>query len=374
MTDSVMQRRLVTMLAVTAAVALAACAKKDSSETTETGMGGTVTIPISTTDAIPAMGKPESQLQRVFAEFSGLKPKPLEELTPAEARQQPTMADAVKALLAKEGKSTALDRSVMTKELTIPGADGELSARIYRPRTQKEPLPVLIYYHGGGFVIANKDVYDAGPRALAKMADCIVISVDYRLAPEHKFPAAHDDALATYQWVVANAKAINGDSTRVALGGESAGGNLAVATAVAARDLKLQTPAAIIAIYPLAGTDTTTPSYRENATARPLNMAMMQWFFTHATNSPKDARDTRLNLLAANVSGLPHTTVITAQIDPLRSEGAALADRLKTAGVDLDYKNYDGVSHEFFGMARVLDKAKDAQEFAAAGLKKGFKR
>jgi acetyl esterase/lipase len=221
-------------------------------------------------------------------------------------------------------------------------------------------------------VIANKDVYDGGARALSKLANAVVVSVDYRQGPENKFPAAHDDAFATYEWALANAESIKGDPKRFALAGESAGGGLAVATAIMARDKKAQMPLAIISVYPIAGTDTTTPSYVENEKAKPLNRAMMSWFFDNYLNGPQDRSDPRLNLIAANLSGLPPVTIINAQIDPLRSDGEMLADKLRAAGVTADHKTYPGVTHEFFGMGAVNDKAKAAEQLAADALKRAF--
>jgi acetyl esterase/lipase len=244
--------------------------------------------------------------------------------------------------------------------------------RVYTPASRSGPFPVVVYYHGGGWVIANKEVYDGGPRALSKLANAVVVSVDYRQGPEHKFPAAHDDAFATYQWALTNAASIGGDPKRVALAGESAGGGLAVATAIMARDQKLQAPVAVVSVYPIAGTDTTTPSYVENANAKPLNRAMMSWFFDKYLNDPQDRSNPRVNLVAADLKGLPPTTIINAQIDPLRSDGEMLADKLRAAGVDVQQKTYDGVTHEFFGMGSVVDAAMQAEQMAADALKKGF--
>jgi acetyl esterase len=231
---------------------------------------------------------------------------------------------------------------------------------------------VVVYYHGGGWVIANKAVYDGGARALSKLSNAVVVSVDYRQGPEHRFPAAHDDAIATYEWALQNAASFKGDPSRVALAGESAGGGLAVATAIAARDRTLQMPVAIVSVYPIAGTDTTTPSYVENAEAKPLSRAAMSWFFDNYLTGPQDRSNPRVNLVAADLHGLPPTTIINAQIDPLRSEGEVLAQRLRAAGVDVQQKTYDGVTHEFFGMGMVVDKAMDAEQMAAAALKKAF--
>ena len=231
---------------------------------------------------------------------------------------------------------------------------------------------MIVYYHGGGWVIANKDVYDGGARGLAKEANAVVVSVDYRLAPEAKFPAQHDDALAAYRWALANAASIKGDPKRVALAGESAGGNLAVATAVAARDAKLQKPVAVIAVYPIAQPDTTTASYETYAAAKPLNRPMMGWFAKHAARTPADLQDPRIDLVKANLADLPPVTIINAEIDPLRDDGLMLEQALKAANVPVERRLYDGVAHEFFGAAAAVDKAKDAQAYAGSRLRAAF--
>ena len=312
---------------------------------------------------------PDSQMQAVLDQLKALGPKPLDTLTAVEARQQPTPADAVKALLTKQGKRTAPQPVGKVEDRML----GELPARLYWP-SGAGPFPVLVYYHGGGWVIASKDVYDATPRALVNLANCLVVSVDYRLGPEHKFPAAHDDAVSAYEWVVKNAASINGDPKRIAVGGESAGGNLAVATAMAARDRKMLMPVFQLAVYPIAGHDLNTASYQENAAAAPLSKPAMAWFFKNYLRSSADGHDARINLVGADLKGLPPATIITAQIDPLRSEGAMLAEKMKAAGVAVDYTNYDGVTHEFFSMGAVVDKAKQAEQHAADGLKKAFAR
>jgi len=276
----------------------------------------------------------------------------------------------VMALLRQQGRDTAaqaLVPGVTSRDRTIPGPAGPLPVRVYTP-AGTGPFPVVVYYHGGGWVIASKEVYDGGARGLAKGANAVVVSVDYRLAPEHKFPAAHDDAFAAYQWALRNAATLDGDTSRVAVAGESAGGNLAVATAMAARDGRVKLPAAIVAVYPIAGSDTTTPSYVEHAMAKPLDRAGMSWFFGHYLRNADDRRDPRINLVGANLEGLPPTTIINAEIDPLRSEGEALAERLRSAGVDVQQRTWAGVTHEFFGMAPVVDKAKEAQAMASSAL------
>jgi acetyl esterase len=319
-------------------------------------------------------------MRRVLDSLADLNPQPIEKLSPEEARKQPTPADAVAALLKKEGKDPEqlkAQMGVKTQDLTYPTAGGTQPVRVYMPEGAggqgSQPLPVVVYYHGGGWVIADINVYDAGPRAIAKDAKAIVVSVEYRQAPEHKFPAAHEDAVAAYQWALQNAQSWGGDPKRVAVMGESAGGNLAINVAIAARDQNLQKPAAQVLVYPVAGVNTATPSYEENESAKPLNKAMMEWFIGHTIKSEQDKQDPRLDLVGkADVKNLPPATVITAQIDPLMSEGQQLADKLKQAGVDTRYQNYEGVTHEFFGMGTVVADAKSAQTLAVQRLQEAF--
>ncbi|MET0291912.1 MAG: alpha/beta hydrolase, partial [Steroidobacteraceae bacterium] len=231
---------------------------------------------------------------------------------------------------------------------------------------------VVVYFHGGGWVIADRHVYDGGARGLSKAANAIVISVDYRQAPEHKFPAAWDDALAAYRWAIAHAADFGGNAQRVALAGESAGGNLAVATAIAIRDSGLQMPTHVLAVYPVAQTSLNTESYIENAIALPLNRAMVEWFVDKLVRSEADLEDPRLQLIDANLAGLPPVTIISARIDPLRSDGSKLADALEKAGVPVERRDYEGVTHEFFGCAAVVEKAREAQAYAGERLKASF--
>ncbi len=314
---------------------------------------------------------PNQQMQAVLTQLDALHPKPIVQLSVAEARNQPSPADAVKALLEEQGKSTTPEPVGNVTNRTIPGAGGPIPIRIYTPKGAG-PFPVVVYYHGGGWVIADLDTYDASPRALANLANAVIVSAHYRQGPEHKFPAAHQDAFAAYRWVLANARSLKGNPSKVAVVGESAGGNLAAAVSMMARDSGAQLPVHQVLVYPIAGYDVNTPSYLENAEAKPLNKPMMQWFFQQYLRSPADGKNPLIDLVHANMKGLPATTVIAAQIDPLRSEGKALADRLKDAGVEVDYKNYEGSAHEFFGMGAVLDDAKAAQQQAATGLQESF--
>ena len=320
-------------------------------------------------------GAPNAQMQEVLDAHAALKPKPITQLSAPEARKQPSPADAVKALLKKKGKSTTPEAVGKVANRSIDGPAGnKIPIRIYWPKGAG-PFPVVLYIHGGGWVIADLDTYDASPRALANLAHAVVVSTHYRQGPEHKFPAAHDDTFAAYQWVLKNGAELKGDTQRVAVVGESAGGNMALAVALQARDKKIQMPAGLVLVYPVAGYDFNTPSYNENADAKPLNRDMMKWFFEKYMKNADDAKNPLLVPLAhADLKGMPPTTVITAEIDPLRSEGQALAEKLKAAGVKVDSKNYPGVTHEFFGMAAVVDDAKQAEEQAAEGLKRALGR
>ena len=320
--------------------------------------------------------KPNAEMNEVLTTLKGLGGKPIESLTAAEARKQPGPTDAVKAMLKKQGRSTdpaELVKGVTSVDKTLPGPAGPLAVRIYTPSGQG-PFPLVVYFHGGGWVLADKDVYDGGARGLAKGAQAVVVSVDYRLAPEAKFPAQHDDAVATYKWAVENAASLGADPKRVALAGESAGGNLALATAIAARDQGLTAPLHVLAVYPIAQlSDDTTPSYTDSANAKPLNKAMMGWFGKQVFSKEEDKKDPRVSLVDANLKGLPPITVINAQIDPLRSDGDLLTAAIQKAGGKVEHKVYPGVTHEFFGMAAVVPAAKEAQAFASQRLREALK-
>ena len=314
----------------------------------------------------------DKDMAAVLDEFEDLKPKPIISLSAEEARAQPTPADAVTALLQERKQSTAPMPIGKTKNHTIPGPGGEIPIRIYTPQGSG-PFPVIVYFHGGGWVIATIDTYDSSARALAKAANAIVVSVEYRKAPEHKFPAAHEDAYAAYRWVLRNADGFDGDPSMVAVAGESAGGNLAAAVCLMARARGELLPVHQALIYPVAGYDFNTPSYRENVHAKPLDRSMMTWFFEKYLREPADGKHPWIDLVnARDVSGLPPATIITAEIDPLRSEGKRYAERLLEAGVPVSYRNFKGVTHEFFGMGAVVGDAKKAVRLVANGMNGSF--
>ncbi|MDZ5461060.1 alpha/beta hydrolase [Azohydromonas lata] len=321
--------------------------------------------------------KADKDMAAVLDTLAAMSPKPIETLTVEEARKQPTPADAVKALLKsqdKESDPARITPDVTATDRTIPGAAGPLPARVYTPK-EGGSWPVIVYFHGGGWVLGSKESYDAAPRALSGLVKAVVVSVDYRLAPEHKFPAQHDDALAVYHWVAERAADLQGDPKRLALAGESAGANLALSTAISARQAGMTPPQHVLAVYPMVQlTDLDTPSYRDSAQAKPLNKAMMGWFADKVFSSPGQKQDPRVDLLRADLSLLPTVTLIRAQIDPLRSDGELLERALKKAHVSFKSQTFAGVTHEFFGMAPAVGNAKSAQHLAAKELRQGFER
>ena len=317
--------------------------------------------------------KATTDMQAVLKAQADLGAKPLTDLTPAQARTNPSIADAVLKVEQQRSMSTA-PMPAMVQDIQVQGAAGLLAARVYRPAAVATgPLPVILYFHGGGWVIATIDTYDSSARALANGAGAIVVSVEYRKGPEDRFPAAHDDAIAAYRFLLQHAEPLGGDPRRIALAGESAGGNLAFNVALAARDQKLPKPVHELLVYPVASTDLTAPSVQENARAKPLSKAALEWFIKYYGRGTEDTMDTRLNLLGvADLQGMPPTTIVLAEIDPLRSGGELLGERLKAAGVPTETRLYPGVTHEFFGTGAVVPEGKAAVVFASEQLRQSF--
>lgn len=319
----------------------------------------------------PEPPKADPQMQAVLDKLVSLGGLPIETLDAKEARKQPTPAEAVMILLKDQGKFKKEDVAKV-EDISIAVTGHNLKGRVYAPAGDG-PFPVILYIHGGGWVIADLDTYDATPRALANSAGAVVISTHYRQAPESKFPAAHLDVYGAYQWTLQHAGKWNGNTKKTAVVGESAGGNMAASICLMAQHEGIQLPVHQVLIYPVADSKMDTPSYIENAKAKPLNAAMMKWFADQTFETKADANDPKFALLRApSLKGLPPATIITAQIDPLRSEGEALAKKFEADGVPVFYKNYDGVTHEFFGMAAAVEKAKEAQAFVAENLKTAF--
>jgi len=367
--------------ALAGALFLASCG--NGSKTSSTDSTTSITDTVTTTEKLaaikPAGPAPEwgktihPEMQAVIEKLVSYGDKPVESLSATDARKNHTPTDAVMDLM-KENNITLPAPGVDTVGKEIPVTGGNIHLRIYTPKTGNGPFPVIVYYHGGGFVIANLDVYNASAQGLAEQVGAVVVSVAYRLAPEHKFPIAHNDSFAAYEWVVKNAASIKGDAKKIALVGESAGGNLAANVSIMARDKKITVPVHEVLVYPIAQADMMTKSYVAYEKAHPLNKAMMTWFTKNYVNTMAEAADPRISLVNANLKGLPSTTIITAEIDPLNADGLMLADKLKAAGVTVDSKNYEGVTHEFFGMAAIVPEAKNAQGYAAEQLKKAFSK
>lgn len=259
------------------------------------------------------------------------------------------------------------------KPLSIATPHGAIPARIYTPRKLRKTdglAPCLVFYHGGGWVIGDLDSHDVVCRKLAHEGELIVISIDYRLAPEHKFPAAVDDAITAVKWVASNAKQLGIDAARLMVGGDSAGGNLAAVVALAARDGDGPKLAGQLLIYPATDFGWTHPSHHEPETSILLTHSVIRWFGNHYLNGPADADNWRASpARAETLAGLPPAYVLTAGGDPLRDEGDEYARRLKDAGVPVSYKHFPGQFHGFFTMGKLLPQANFAATDIAGWLK-----
>jgi acetyl esterase len=255
---------------------------------------------------------------------------------------------------------------------TIPGPGGDVPVRIYAPNSSA-PLPILVYFHGGGWAAGNIDTHDAQCRALANAAGCMVASVDYRLAPEAKFPAQTEDCYAAVQWLAANGASIGADGSRIAVGGDSAGGNLSAVVTMMARDRGGPRIAYQLLIYPATDFGADLPSARENAEGYLLTTAMVNKFRDFYLRGAADVTNPLASpLRATNLGGLPPAMVVTAEFDPLRDEGEAYAKRLREAGVPVTLKRYDGLIHGFFNFLHIFDAARDLVRDSGAALRAAF--
>jgi acetyl esterase len=258
------------------------------------------------------------------------------------------------------------------EDRAIPGPHGGIPVRIYRPAGDA-PKPTVVYYHGGGWVIGGLDTHDSTCRALANAADALVVSIDYRLAPEHTFPAAVDDSFAALQWVAEHAAELGGDPARIAVAGDSAGGNLAAVMAQQARDAGGPGLCFQLLVYPVTEHEFERPSWTENATGYFLTTDAMRWFFFHYLRTADDGADPRVSpMRARDLAGLPPAFVVTAEFDPLRDQGMAYAEALVAAGVPVTAEVYEGMFHGFFAMTAMIDAAKVAFDDAVAALRAAF--
>jgi acetyl esterase len=272
-------------------------------------------------------------------------------------------------------RSLALDGDVnfpdlVIRDLDVAGAAGPIKARLYAPKSAPTPGPGLVYYHGGGWVIGDLETHDGVCRQLAHASGVRVLSVDYRLAPEHPFPASYDDAVASANWAFEHAAEIGFDPARIAVGGDSAGGNLSAAVAIALRDAGRHRLAFQMLLYPVTQTDRTTDSLRDLADGYFLTKAGMDWFIDSLFAQGGERSDPRVSVLnASSHAGLAPAFVATAGFDPLKDEGRDYAEKLKAAGVPTEHKHYPSFIHGFYQMAGLSPAAAEAVKEAAAKVK-----
>ncbi|MFO1318105.1 MAG: alpha/beta hydrolase [Burkholderiales bacterium] len=312
----------------------------------------------------------DPQIQAVLTAVKAAGAPEFWQLTPDEARAQYRIR--VKRLDAKE---TPIHR---VEDRIIPGPERPIAVRIYRPREPvgQERMPALVWFHGGGFVIGDLDTHDSACRRLATEADCLVMAVHYRLAPESKFPAAVDDSVAALKWLTLQGAAeFAVDTGRIAVGGDSAGGNLAAVCALVARNDGFPKVAFQLLIYPCVAPEPETPSHRQFAEGYLLTRRTMTWFYKQYLRSARDMSDFRFApLIADDLSNLPPSLVLVAGHDPLRDEGVQYATRLVEAGNDCTLVNLAGMVHGFYLMLGAVDAASEAVRLSASALARAFGR
>ncbi|MCH7727661.1 MAG: alpha/beta hydrolase [Planctomycetes bacterium] len=300
----------------------------------------------------------DPQVQQFLAEIAAAAVPAMHEQTPAEARQQ---MEAASAALAKPPVDSIEDQ-------LVAGADGEIPIRIYKP--DGDSLPVVVYFHGGGWVIGSIETHDGYCRSLANAASAIVVSVDYRLAPEHRFPAAAEDAYEATRWASDNIVATGGQTGQLSVAGDSSGGNLAAVVALMARDRSGPPITSQALIYPITDHDFDTASYVSFADGHYLTRETMIWFWDLYCGDDADRDHAYLSPLHADdLRGLPPALVLTAECDPLCDEGEAYAEQLRAADVEVTLSRYDGMIHGFTRRLNLFDKAQDALEEVAAFVK-----
>ncbi len=309
------------------------------------------------------------QIVKALDAMSKLGLQPIEAMTPVAARRQ--MEETAKS---RKAEPLPVAR---VEERTMPGPKGPIPLRLYWPQAAGNstgPVPAIACYHGGGHVIGSLDTHDLIARNLCHGAAALVCSVDYRMGPEDKFPAAVEDSFAALEWLAANAASLGADPARLGVHGDSAGGNLAAVVALMARDkggpeLRLQS-----LVYPVADYTLSNPSYRQFADGYGLlTRAAMQWFQEHYLRRPEDAEDWRASpIKAASFAGVAPAIVVAAECDVLHDDGARYAEALQRAGVAVEYREYKGMIHGFFGMVPIIDDAMVAQRAVAAAFQRAF--
>jgi len=286
---------------------------------------------------------------------------PMETLSPDEAR---AMMGVRRAL-----NPPPIDPVGSVEDRRIPGPAGDIAVRIYTPAGRDATGGGIVFFHGGGWVIGDLESSDAPCRFLANAAASVVVSVDYRLAPEHRFPAAAEDAFAATQWVASSGAALGIDPKRLAVAGDSAGGNLAAVVALMARERSGPQLAFQALVYPVTDADFSTASYVENGDGYMLTLASMKWFWGNYATEADRSSWLASPLRATDLHGLPPALVITAEFDPLRDEGEAYAAALESAGVPVTLSRYPGMLHGFFGMPGIFDESRQAISEVGAAIR-----
>ncbi len=305
----------------------------------------------------------DPQAQKILEDTAALGLPAYQDLSPTAARKQ---------MLEQSPPVDPLLSVHRVEDRSIPGPDGDLPLRLYYPEGAS-PFPVLVYFHGGGWVIGDLDTHHGFCHALAKTSGCLIVSVDYRLAPENRYPAAVEDAYAATQWVADNAAAIQADPDRMAVCGDSAGGHLAAVVALMARDRKAPRIDLQILIYPITDCNFDTPSYLENQEGYILTRELMKWFWGHFIEDEADDRHPYASpLQAGDLSDLPEALIVTAEYDPLRDEGESYGKKLEAAGVKVRVSRYPGMMHGFIRIIAHLDKAREALDEVSGTIKEVF--
>jgi acetyl esterase len=305
----------------------------------------------------------DPQAQQIIDATLALGLPPMEQMTPAQARE---------SMRARTAALGPVEDVARVEQRRVAVAGGDVAVRCYTP-SGIGPFPALVFFHGGGWVIGDLDTHDGICRALANAGGCVVASVDYRLAPEHKYPVAAEDAFAATRWVAEHGAELGVDGRRLAVGGDSAGGNLAAAVALMARDRGGPELALQILVYPVTQHALDTRSYREHADGYLLTRNAMRWFWDLYLARPGDGDQPYASpLLAPSLAGLPPALVITAEYDPLCDEGEAYAARLRQAGVPVAATRYPGMIHGFFRMTNLVDQARAALDETTTALRKAL--
>ena len=305
----------------------------------------------------------------VLSELERLHPAPPASLPPRLARDNPTLADAARALPNSHGLPFSSTEVAVVQELVASGAEGPLPARLYRPERTKD-TPIIVYFPGGTWVTGTLDDADESARQLSARTGFIVLAIRTRQAPEAKFPAAHDDALAAYRWARTAMRSWGADPTRVVLAGEGPGADLALSTAYRSRELVAATPDHLLLITPQITTALRDDSMSDSGRSRPLTRRTVSAAQYDYVARNRELDDPRLDLLPrTDTAQIPPTTIILAEIDPLRSQGEALAAQLKAQGIKANARLFPGTTHGFFGLGSTLPEAAAAEDYAATQLK-----